>query len=149
MPAGHALDCAEASMPRPCYLRMGVVAIDSSAGFELACLACSWSQVAGDCALAIHAARSHNRREDCGPDRALGIPAHALAAARNYVGRIPTLSQQEYAEEYLAWVLVGRPEGCYPRLRCYGLSLSAGQILAGTVERLLALPAPTPARRRR
>ena len=81
-------------------------------------------------------------------DSPLPSPAE-VSAARRYVRRIPDAAQQGYAEEYLAWALAGKPEGCQPLLGRYGLSLAAGEHLAATIERLLGRTRPRPKRRRR
>ena len=56
---------------------------------------------------------------------------------------------QRYAEEYLVWTVAGKPEGCSPLLRCFGLSLTVGDHLAATIERLLGLAPVRPPRRKR
>jgi hypothetical protein len=136
-----------------CYLRMGFTAIEHrGSGFHLHCLACSWSEDAPVCAIAIRLARAHARQNPVGsaghPDSPVASPAQ-VAAARNYVRRIPDLAQQAYAEEHLAWTLAGKPKGCHPLLRCFGLGLTAGEQLAATIERLLGLAPVRPSRRKR
>ena len=136
-----------------CYLRMGFTAIQRhGSGFHLHCLACSWSEDAPVCAIAIALARGHARQNPLGcaghPDSPLPTPAQ-VAAAANYVRRIPDEPQQGYAEEYLVWTLAGKPDGCSPLLRCFGLSLTVGEHLAATIERLLGLARVRPPRRKR
>ena len=143
----------ERSVGADCYLRMGFTSIERhGSGFHLHCLACSWSEDAPLCAIAIALARGHARQNPVGsaghPDSPLPTPAQ-VAAAANYVRRIPDAPQQGYAEEYLAWALAGKPEGRQPQLRCHGLSLAAGAQLAETIERLLGRIKPRPSRRRR
>jgi hypothetical protein len=132
---------------------MGFTAIERhGSGFHLHCLACAWSEDAPVCAIAIALARAHARQNPVGsaghPDSPLPTPAQ-VAAAANYVRRIPDAAQQGYAEEYLVWTLAGKPERCSPLLRCFGLSLTVGEHLAATIERLLGLAPLRPARRKR
>jgi hypothetical protein len=150
------LATAQATAPSAgadCYLRMGFTAIERhGSGFHLHCLACSWSEDAPVCAIALALARAHARQNPVGsaghPDSPLPTPAQAAAAA-NYVRRIPDTAQQGYAEEYLVWTLAGKPDGCSPLLRCFGLSLTVGEHLAATIERLLGLARVRPPRRKR
>jgi len=69
---------------------------------HLHCLACSWSEEAPVCAIAIALARGHARQNPVGSaghrDSPLPTPAQ-VAAAANYVRRIPDAPQQGYAEE--------------------------------------------------
>ena len=136
-----------------CYLRMGFTAIERhGSGFHLHCLACSWSEDAPVCAIAIALARGHARQNPVGSAGHLNLPAPSpaeLAAAANYVRRIPDAPQQGYAEEYLVWTLAGKPERCSPLLRSFGLSLTVGGHLAATIERLLGIAPPRPPRRKR
>ena len=136
-----------------CYLRMGFTAIERhGSGFRLHCLACSWSEDAPLCDIAIALARGHARQNPVGsaghPDSPPRSPAQ-VAAAANYVRRIPDAPQQAYAEQYLVWTLAGKPEGCSPLLRSFGLSLTVGGHLAATIERLLGLAPLRPSRRKR
>ena len=148
-------DVAQADPPSggDCYLRMGFTTIDRNPiGYRLHCLACSWSEDAPECAIAIHLARAHARQNPVGSAGHLLAPEVTpaqLAAARNYVRRIPMDAQQSYAEEYLLWALAGKPPGSAPLLRCFGLSLAAGEHLAATIERLLELPPSRIGRRHR
>lgn len=142
----------EDTAPTQCYLRTGPVSTSAGTGFTLRCLACSWSCQAPVCAIAIRLPQVEGGQQPV--ESALPVPADLptrgqITAARNYVRRIPDTAQQGYAEEYLLWCLMGRPEGCGPRLRTYGLSLAAGHHLQATVEAQLRLPAPPPPRKRR
>ena len=120
-------------------------------GFRVRCPACSCSQAPVD-ATATRLARSHTHHDlvgGGGDPIAVGITCAQVAAARNYVGRISDSAQQGYAEEYLVWALLGKPQDSGPLMRCFGLSLAAGCQLAATVERLLGLTPTRPGRRRR
>ena len=142
----------EDTPPAQCYLRVGKVGTHAGTGFTLRCLACSWSSRVPVCAIAIRLAQADVGQQPV--ESALAVPADLptpaqITAARNYLHRIPDTAQQDYAEEHLLWCLMGRPEGCGPRLRAYGLSLAAGHHLQATVEAQLRLPAPPPPRKRR
>lgn len=136
-----------------CYLRLGLVGIAAAAhDIPLHCLACAWSKHTPECVIAVQLAQGHASQHTVGSAGQDVDPVVSPAqehAARTYVRRIPSVPQQGYAEEYLLWCLAGRPAGCEPRLGCYGLSLAAGEHLAGTVELLLSLPPAKPRGRRR